>query len=67
MSVQINYKNSSVRNNLTNHVIFSDEKYSISNLKKHVSKTEYALVSELIKGKDLKKKIISFDITSKKK
>ena len=67
MSVQINYKNSSVKNNSTNHVIFSDEKYSISNLKKHVSKTEYELVSELIKGKDLKKKIISFDITSKKK
>ena len=67
MSVQINYKSSSVKKNSSNLVIFSDENYSISNLKKHVSKTEYALVSELIKGKDLKKKIISFDITSKKK
>ena len=56
MSVQINYKSSSVKKNSSNLVIFSDENYSISNLKKHVSKTEYALVSELIKGKDLKKK-----------
>ncbi len=67
MSVQINYKNSSIKKNSTNLVLFSDEKYNISNLKKHISKAEYSLVSELIKGKDLKKKIISFDITSKKK
>merc|ERR1712196_670163 len=40
---------------------------NISSLKKHISVSEYAFISDLIKTKDIKKKIIYFDISSKKK
>ena len=66
MSVQINYK-SAYKKNSTNSVLFVDEKYSISNLKKFVSNSEYSFVLDLLKTRDLKKKIISFDINSKRK
>ena len=66
MSVQINYK-SAYKKNSTNSVLFVDEKYSISNLKKFVSNSEYSFVLDLLKTRDLKKKIISFDIKSKRK
>ncbi len=67
MSVKINYKNSSVKKNLSNLVLFSDEKFNISALKKHISSTEYSYISDLIKTRDLKKKILSFDLNSKRK
>ena len=35
-------------------------------LKKYVSTKEYSFISDLLKSKDLKKRIISFDISSKK-
>ena len=67
MSVKINYKNSSVKKNSSNLVLFSDEKFNISALKKHISSTEYSYISDLIKTRDLKKKILSFDLNSKRK
>ncbi len=36
-------------------------------LKKYVSPKEYSFISDLLKSKDLKKRIISFDISSKKR
>ena len=67
MSVQITYKNKILKKNTHNLVLFVDEKFSISNLKKHILSTEYSLISDLIKIKDQKKKIAVFDISSKKK
>ena len=67
MSITINYKNSSKKNNSSNIVLFVDEKFNISNLKKHLSSFDYSFISDLLKTKDLKKKILSFDVNSKKK
>ena len=67
MSVQISYKNKASITNTYGLVLFVDEKMNISSLKKHISGSEYAYISELIKTKDTKKKIIPFDISSKKK
>ena len=66
MSVQINYK-SAYKKNSINSVLFVDEKYSISALKKFISNSEYSFVLDLLKTRDLKKKITSFDINSKRK
>ena len=66
MSVQINYK-SAYKKNSINSVLFVDEKYSISALKKFISNSEYSFVLDLLKTKDLNKKITSFDINSKRK
>ena len=67
MTVQITYKNKFSTNNAYNLVLFVDEKMNISSLKKHISVSEHALISDLIKTKDIKKKIIPFDISSKKR
>ena len=67
MSVQISYKNRVSKKNIPNLVLFIDEKFNISNLKKHISNSDYNFISDLIKKRDEKKKILSFDISSKKK
>tara|TARA_B100001250_G_scaffold146107_1_gene125090 strand:+ start:2668 stop:4122 length:1455 start_codon:yes stop_codon:yes gene_type:complete len=67
MSVQINYKNIKSTKNSTNLVLFVDEKFNLLKLKKHVSQKEYSFISDLLKSKDLKKRTISFDISSKKR
>ncbi len=67
MPIQIYYKNKISIKNPSNLVLFVDEKFSSSPLKKYVSNTEYSFVSDLIKTKDLKKNIASFDLSSKKK
>ncbi len=67
MTVQINYKNSLSKKNSCNLVLFVDEKFDISKLKKHISSSEYSFISDLLKITDLKKKIVTFDLSSKKK
>ena len=67
MSIQIRFKNIKLTKNPTNLVLFIDEKFNLSQLSKCISKKEYLFISDLLKSKDLKKKIISFDISSKKK
>ena len=56
MSVRINYKNSLNKKNGHNLVLFVDEKFNISKLKKHISSSEYSFIEDLSKSIDLKKK-----------
>ena len=67
MSVQIIYKNKKLKKKNDNLVLFIDEKFNISGLKKHISSSEYNFILDLIKKRDEKKKILAFDISSKKK
>ena len=67
MTIAINYKKKASKKNSTNIILFVDEKYNISSLKNHILSSEYSLISDLIKTKDLKKKILSFDLSSKRK
>ena len=67
MTVSIYYKTSLAKTNLSNLILFTDEKFNISSIKKHLSGNEYSFISDLIKSKDLNKKILSFDIISKRK
>ena len=53
MTVKINYKSSSSKNNLTNLILFVDEKFNISVLKKHISNSESSYISDLLKNSDL--------------
>ena len=66
MTVQINYKDSFSKQNSSNLVLFVDEKFGISSLKKHIKNMNSHLYRD-IKRKDLKEKILTFDITSKRK
>ena len=65
MSVQINYNKKTSLKNQINKVLFVDEKFTILNLKNLLSNSEYNRVSDLLKSKDLKNKILSFDVSSK--
>ena len=67
MSVQIKYKNNFSKKNSSNLVLFSDENFSISGLKNHISSKELSFINDLLKTRDMKKKILSFDISSKRK
>ncbi len=67
MSVKINYKSSLSKKNSDNVVLFVDEKFNLSGLKRHISNREFEYISDLLRTNDRKKKIISFDISSKKK
>ena len=67
MSIQINYKNSGLKKPSANLVLFVEENFNISSLKKHISNTEFSYISDLLKTRDLKKNLLVFDINSKKK
>ncbi|MDB4232727.1 leucyl aminopeptidase [Candidatus Pelagibacter sp.] len=66
MSIQINYKNSGLKKPSTNLVLFVEENFNISGLKKHILNTEFSYINELLKTNDLKKDILFFEINSKK-
>ena len=67
MSVTINYKINLNKKNSSNLVLFVDEQFNINGLKKYLLGSEYSFVSDLLKTKDLKKKIVDFEINSKRK
>ena len=66
MTVQINYKKSASKKVSSNLVLFVDEKFNISGLKKHISNSEFSYISDLLKNSDLKKDLLFFEINSKK-
>ena len=67
MTVQVLYKNNNFQKSLANLVLFTDENFNISGLKKHLSGPELSYISDLLKSCDLKKKLLVFEINSKKK
>ncbi len=67
MSLQINYKNNSLKKNSSNLVLFVDAAFSAISIKKYISVKEYSYISDLLTVSDREKKIISYDITSKRK
>jgi leucyl aminopeptidase len=67
MPIKINYPNKASSKTSGNLVLFTDEKFNISNLKKYTSNTEFFYIKDLLKTSDLKKSIFVFEINSKKK
>ena len=65
MYTKISFKNSKYKKNLKNSVFFVNEKFQIELLKKFFSNNEYLYFKEILKSKDLKKRLISFDLNSK--
>ena len=50
MSININYSNKALNKTSANVILFSNEKFNISNLKKFLSVNEYSYISDLIKN-----------------
>jgi leucyl aminopeptidase len=66
MTVQINYKNTGLKSKINNLVLFVDDKFNVSGLKKFISNSEFDYITDLLKSSDLDKKILIFKINSKK-
>ena len=67
MSIKINYSNKSDVKQAGNTILFVDEKFNITNLKKKFSTSEFLYINDLLKNSDFKKKILVFEVSSKKK
>ncbi len=67
MSIKINYPKKSISKISANLVLFSNDKFNISNLKKYLSKSEFSYINDLLKTSDLKKNLFVFEVNSKKK
>ena len=67
MSMKISYSNQSNAKQSANIVLFVNEKFDIKNIKKYLSDDELFYISDLLKASDLKKNILIFKVSSKKK
>ena len=67
MNIKINFKKQVFNKSSENLILFVDENFNISSLKKNISNSDYSYISDLLKTRDSKKKIITFDINSKRK
>jgi len=67
MTIKINYSNRLSGKTSTNLVLFTNENFNISNLKKYISNSEFSYINDLLKNSDLKKNQLYFEINSKKK
>ena len=67
MNVSINYKTLTSKKSAINQVLFVEKNFNIIKIKKFFSNKEFLFATDLLKTKDLKKKIISLDLSSKRK
>ena len=67
MSININYPKKNSSDFSSNLVLFSNEKFNISNLKKYLTSSEFSYINDLLKTYDLKKNLFVFEVSSKKK
>ena len=65
MSIEINYLKTNNKSS-ANLILFSNEKFNISSLKKYLSNSEFSYINDLLKTSDLKKNLLVFELTSKK-
>ena len=55
MSVKITYSKQAISKFSINLVLFCNDKFNISGLKKYLTISEYSYISDLLKSNDLKK------------
>ncbi len=67
MSIKINYSKKTISKSSANLVLFSNDKFNISGLKKNLSNSEFSYINDLLKTSDLKKNLFVFEVNSKKK
>ena len=67
MAIKINYSKKKSGNTSANQVLFCNEKFNITNLKKYLSNSEFSYIQDLLKTSDLKKNLFVFELNAKKK
>ena len=67
MTIKINYTNKTINKLASNLVLFCDEKYSTSGIKKYISNAEFSYINDLIRTIDVKKNLFIFERSIQKK
>ncbi len=67
MSIKINYIKKKIKKSASNIVLFTNDKFNISAIKKNLSSSEFSYINDLLKTSDLKKNMFVYEVTSKKK
>jgi len=67
MAIKISFKKNQPNKTSANLVFFADEKFNISHIKRDLAGVEFSYVNDLLKTSDLKKNILVFELSSKKK
>jgi len=67
MSIQITYKNSSLKKTSKNVILFTNNKFDINPIKKYISTFEFSYIKDLLKTCDLSKNLFVFELNSQKK
>jgi len=66
MSIQFNFTKKDAKSS-GNVVLFVNEKFECSNIKKYISTFEFSYINDLLKTGNLKKNILIFELNSKRK
>ena len=67
MSIKIKYTKIKSNKITFNTVLFVNEKFNTSHIKNLISNNEFSYINDLLKTSDLKKKLLVFNVNSKKK
>ena len=67
MSIKISYSKKTIKKLSTNTVLFANDKFNLSSLKRYISPNEFSYINDLLKTSDLKKNIFVYEVNSKKK
>ena len=67
MPIKISYNKKATDKISSNTVLFVDEKFSIDKIRKYFLNNEFLFIKDLLRTSDLKKKILVFEVNSKKK
>ena len=67
MTVKISYSKKLSGKISTNLVLFTNEKFNLSNLKRYISNLEFSYINDLLKISDLTKNLFVYEVNSKKK
>ena len=67
MTIKIFHKNKILKKTSSNLVLFVDDKYKTGQIKKFVSNFEHSYITDLLKTSDFDKKLLVFELSSKKR
>ena len=59
MSIRVNFQKK-LKNNSSNLVLFSNEKFNVKNLRNYLTTQEFSYISDLLKNVRYKKKFVGF-------
>ena len=67
MTINISYSKKSINKFSSNLILFVNDKFKTGNLRKVLNSSEFSYIDDLLKNSDLKKNLLVFELSSKKK